>query len=289
MVAWLSKIADHVPNLPPSQLLFVNKVTHELTQSNLKFARGGKHPPSGNTRERISSVVMADQDAMKGFDAGTSGTIPRFRPRNKMKFSSSVQLFLLAASSANAFVPKAAFGVSRGDVSVSAEIRPKTEKAKELAFGWDGTTALGGAVEVAKPTRMLEDIRAAGETIPSECEVFNANVEMNADDLKFEEVIELIDTHYEYGLVEFKNGDIVNKQGENEGSAKLLSYAALAGMDKETTLKVSHHRPESKGHVAGYNFSNTCWYFTVISCGDNITVKSSRTPMEHHTRIFETF
>ena len=243
MVAWLSKIADHVPNLPPSQLLFVNKFTHELTQSNLKFARGGKHPPSGNMRERISSVVMADQDAMKGFDAGTSGTIPRFRPTNKMKFSSSVQLFLLTASSANAFVPKAAFGVSRGDVSVSAEIRPKTEKAKELAFGWDGTTALGGAVEVAKPTRMLEDIRAAGETIPSECEVFNANVEMNADDLKFEEVIELIDTHYEYGLVEFKNGDIVNKQGENEGSAKLLSYAALAGMDKETTLKVSHHRP----------------------------------------------
>lgn len=122
---------------------------------------------------------------------------------------------------------------------MSAQIRPKTEKAKELAFGWDGTTALGGAVEVAKPTRMLDDIRAAGETIPSECEVFNANVEMNADDLKFEEVIELIDTHYEYGLIEFKNGDIVNKQGENEGSAKLLSYAALSGMDKETTLKVS--------------------------------------------------
>lgn len=155
-----------------------------------------------------------------------------------MKFTSSVYVCLLAASSASAFIPKG-FGVStRGDASLSAEIRPKTEKAKELAFGWDGTTPLGGAVEVAKPTRMLDEIRAAGETIPSECEVFNANVEMSADDLKFEEVIELIDTHYEYGLVEFKNGDIVNKQGENEGSAKLLSYAALSGMDKETTLKV---------------------------------------------------
>ena len=85
---------------------------------------------------------------------------------------------------------------------------------------------------------MLKEIREAGETIPDACEIFNANVEMDASDLKFEEVIELIDEHYESGLIEFKNGDIVNKQGENEGSAKVLSYAALAEMDKETTLKV---------------------------------------------------
>ena len=39
-------------------------------------------------------------------------------------------------------------------------------------------------------------------------------------------------------IVEFKNGDIVNKQGENEGSAMVLSYAALSEMDKDTTLKV---------------------------------------------------
>ncbi|KAL3932493.1 MAG: hypothetical protein SGBAC_010822 [Bacillariaceae sp.] len=61
---------------------------------------------------------------------------------------------------------------------------------------------------------------------------------MDASDLKFEEVIELIDTHYECGLIEWKNGNIVNKQGENEGSAKVLSYAALSEMDKETTLKL---------------------------------------------------
>ena len=131
--------------------------------------------------------------------------------------------------------------MSRSDTSTSlaANIRPKSDKAEVLANGWDGTTALGGAVEVAAPTRMLSEIREAGETIPSECEVFNANVEMSADDLKFEEVMEIIDTHYETGLIEFKNGDIVNKPGENEGSAKLLSYAALSEMDKETTLKVS--------------------------------------------------
>lgn len=90
----------------------------------------------------------------------------------------------------------------------------------------------------SQPARILEDIRAAGETIPDACEIFNANVEMDAADLKFEEVMELIDEHYETGLIEFKNGDIVNKQGENEGSAKVLSYAALSEMDKDITLKV---------------------------------------------------
>jgi hypothetical protein len=85
---------------------------------------------------------------------------------------------------------------------------------------------------------MLNEILASGETIPDECEVFNANVEMSADDLKFEDVMNLIEKYYEVGLIEFKNGEIVNKPGENEGSGKILSYAALSSLDKDTTLKL---------------------------------------------------
>lgn len=152
-----------------------------------------------------------------------------------MKFSTVAALCVLAAP-ASTFAP---VSNSRSGASLNlAEIRGPTEKAEVLANGWDGTTALGGAVEVAAPARMLDEIRAAGETIPPACEVFNSNVELDASDLKFEEVIELIDTHYEYGLIDWTNGNIVNKQGENEGSAKVLSYAALSGMDKETALKV---------------------------------------------------
>lgn len=159
---------------------------------------------------------------------------------NKMKFTSAAALFAVAvAPTVSAFAPPS-FGrpTTTSATALNAEIRPKTDKSKELKFGWDGTTALGGAVENAAPARMLEDIRAAGETIPDACEIFNANVEMDANDLMFEDVIEMIDTHYESQLLEFKNGDILNKQGENEGSAKLLSYAALSNMDKDTTLKV---------------------------------------------------
>ena len=157
-----------------------------------------------------------------------------------MKFSAIVSIALLSYG-ADAFAPVSTFGVSRAAASSSsldANIRGPTDKSEELRFGWDGTTALGGAVEVAKPSRMLDDIKAAGEGVPPACEVFNANVEMSGDELTYEEVIEMIDENYESGLIEFKNGDMVNKQGENEGSSKILSYAALSGMDKETTLKV---------------------------------------------------
>jgi hypothetical protein len=155
-----------------------------------------------------------------------------------MKFSAALSLALIAPA-ANAFAPKAFGVVNRATTSLAAEIRPPSKKSDDLRFGWDGSTALGGAVEVAAPARMLADIRAAGEDIPSDCELFNANAEMDPDNLKFEEVTEMIDIHFETGLIEFKNGDLLNKQGENVGSAHLLSYAALSNMDKETTLKVN--------------------------------------------------
>ena len=62
---------------------------------------------------------------------------------------------------------------------------------------------------------------------------------MSGDSLMFDEFIALCDEQYEYGLIEFKNGDVVNGPGENDGSAKVLSYAALANFDKDATLKVS--------------------------------------------------
>ena len=76
---------------------------------------------------------------------------------------------LLGVSSCVAFAPQQS--ARRVATNLAANIRGPTDKAETLRFGWDGSTALGGAVEVAKPARMLEDIRASGETIPEECEV----------------------------------------------------------------------------------------------------------------------
>lgn len=199
-------------------------------------------------------------------------------------------VIIIAATAVSAFVPSTSTissdsthycKQSHNTFALYAGIRDKTEKAKELAFGWDGTTALGGAVEVAKPARMLDAIRAAGETIPSDCEVFNANVEMDADALTFEEVMELIDTHYESQLLEFKNGDIVNQQGENEGSAKLLSYAALSQMDQATTLKLwgQYYRevlndPDGTSHANIRNFMKYGWEGVPFENGIALTRKA---------------
>ncbi len=194
------------------------------------------------------------------------------RQKNTMKFATSTLVFASAIAATCAFAPASFSG--RPALALDANIRDKSEKADDLAFGWDGTTALGGAVEIAAPARMLEDIRAAGESVPSECEVFNANVEMDADALTFEEVMEVIDTHFETGLIEFKNGDILNKQGENEGSAKVLSYAALSNFDKETTLKLwgQYYRevladPDGDSHQNIRNFMKYGWDGTYLkSC-----------------------
>ncbi|GAX16173.1 hypothetical protein FisN_3Hh346 [Fistulifera solaris] len=184
----------------------------------------------------------------------------------------------LFVSGVTAFAPAPYFG--KLCTALYAEIRPPTEKAETLRFGWDGTTALGGAVEVAKPARMLDEIRASGEMIPDECEVFNANVEMNADDLKFEDVIAMIDTYYESQILEFKNGDMVNKPGENEGSAKVLSYAALSGLDKETTLKLwgQYYRevladPKGDSHQNIRNFMKYGWEGVPFENGIALTRK----------------
>ena len=87
-------------------------------------------------------------------------------------------LALLATPTIQAFTiaPPSQCTTSSSSTALSAEIRPKTEKNQVLEYGWDGTTALGGAVDNSKPARMLDEIRASGETQNSACDVFNANL-----------------------------------------------------------------------------------------------------------------
>jgi len=95
-------------------------------------------------------------------------------------------------------------------------------------------------------------------------------------------MVQMIDTNYESGLIEFKNGDIVNQQGENEGSAKVLSYAALSEFDKETTLKLwgQYYRdvlatPDGTDHANIRNFMKTGWEGVPFENGIALTRKAS--------------
>eukprot|EP00985_Skeletonema_marinoi_P005837 scaffold2543_cov90-Skeletonema_marinoi.AAC.3 len=92
----------------------------------------------------------------------------------------STALVLLATGTTNAFVvvPSTTTSISTTSTTsaLCAEIRPPSKKNEVLEFGWDGTTALGGAVDDSKPARMLDEIRASGETQNSACDLFNANL-----------------------------------------------------------------------------------------------------------------
>lgn len=90
-----------------------------------------------------------------------------------MKFSAA---FALLACPASAFIVSPSTKLFASSTSLQAKIRPATEKNKVLEFGWDGTTALGGAVDNSKPARMLDEIRASGETQSEACQLFNANL-----------------------------------------------------------------------------------------------------------------
>lgn len=198
-----------------------------------------------------------------------------------MRFSQAALLIISTVSTVQAFAPQA-FGVSRlTTTSLQAEIRDASKKSDTLRFGWDGTTALGGAVVDSQPARMLSDIRENGETIPDDCELFNANVEMDADTLMMEDVIALIDTHYNNQLLEFRNGDMNNAADENEGSAKVLSYAALSQLDKDTTLKLwgQYYRevlkdPDGDSHQNIRNFMKTGWEGVPFENGIALTSKN---------------
>lgn len=94
-----------------------------------------------------------------------------------MKLCVALLSFVLsAANTATAFVVVGTPVSSSSSSSLHAEIRGPTTKNEVLEFGWDGTTALGGAVDNSKPARLLDDIRASGETQSEACQLFNANL-----------------------------------------------------------------------------------------------------------------
>lgn len=54
--------------------------------------------------------------------------------------------------------------------------------------------------------------------------------------LPFKEVIEYIETYYQHQPTAFKNGDAYNEATQNQGSAKVFSFAQLNNLSKEDTL-----------------------------------------------------
>ncbi|MFK7815984.1 MAG: HopJ type III effector protein [Gammaproteobacteria bacterium] len=96
---------------------------------------------------------------------------------------------------------------------------------------------------------------------------FLDNLQNSPNTIEFQDTMAVIDAAYIYTPVVFKNGDLVNQAGENEGSCKLFAFAKLNNLDKEKTLACfgAYYRddvlqnPEGDNHQNIRNFMKTGW------------------------------
>lgn len=79
---------------------------------------------------------------------------------------------------------------------------------------------------------------------------------LHGEQLQFAETLAFIAEHYDYQPSAFRNGDVENAEGHNEGSCKTLGLALLEGFTLEETLRAfgEHYRavlasPDGSDHA----------------------------------------
>ena len=83
----------------------------------------------------------------------------------------------------------------------------------------------------------------------------------------FQSVMQLIESQYHYSPTAFRNGEITNEMGTNEGSCKIFAFARLNQLNEQQTLACfgSFYRddvvknPQGQDHGNIRNFIKTGW------------------------------
>ncbi|WP_174560935.1 HopJ type III effector protein [Acinetobacter bouvetii] len=90
--------------------------------------------------------------------------------------------------------------------------------------------------------------------------------QLQAGEAKFADVIAFIDARYNHTATAFKNGQQANAATENQGSAKVFSFAKLNGLDQAETLSLfaEHYAavlatPDSTDHQNIRQFMQNGW------------------------------
>jgi hypothetical protein len=86
---------------------------------------------------------------------------------------------------------------------------------------------------------------------------FLERLRQTPETIQFAEVIALIDSHYNHTPTAFVNGTAKNQASENQGSAKVFSFARLHGLNETETLHcfAEHFRAVS-AHPTGDDHQN---------------------------------
>lgn len=96
---------------------------------------------------------------------------------------------------------------------------------------------------------------------------FLKKLKTTPEEIDFNELIEVIDSRYDFTPTAFENGSLHNATGENSGSCKLFSFARLHMLKEEQTLACfgAYYRedvlqhPKADNHQNIRNFMKTGW------------------------------
>ena len=87
------------------------------------------------------------------------------------------------------------------------------------------------------------------------------------DSITFNATIAVIDAHYGFTPTAFRNGELQNEAGQNNGSCKVFSFAKLHNLSAQQTLHCfgTYYRDDVLKHPQGTdhrnirNFTKTGW------------------------------
>ncbi len=96
---------------------------------------------------------------------------------------------------------------------------------------------------------------------------FTQKLSSQPENVDFTEVMEIIEELYSFSPTAFKNGDLTNDSGQNNGSCKLFAFAKDQGFSKEETLRCfgAYYRedvlqyPKANDHQNIRNFMKFGW------------------------------
>ncbi len=92
-------------------------------------------------------------------------------------------------------------------------------------------------------------------------------VKQSSSEIDFAEVIDAVDSDWDYTPTSFTNGEIVNDAGTNEGSCKILALAKHFELNQDQTVALFGHyyrddvlgNPDGDDHGNIRNFMKTGW------------------------------
>lgn len=78
------------------------------------------------------------------------------------------------------------------------------------------------------------------------------------ESVTFNDTIAVVESLYEFTPTAFRNGDLHNEAGKNNGSCKLFSFARLHGLSQQETLDCfgAYYRNDVLKHPQGIDHQN---------------------------------